>query len=84
MGLIFPEKDKSEIYALVQELALCFRTQNGSYRCGELLSGAGVRTDTAPQAETRNAAYYKKRPCPDLVSDAADILEGIVREQKQT
>lgn len=84
LGLIFPEKDKNEIYALVQELALRFRTRNGSYRCGELLSGAGVRTDTSPQAEARSGTYYKKRPCPDLISDAADILDGIIQEQKQT
>ena len=84
LGLLFPERNKTEIYVLVQELAKRFREKNGSYNCGELLSGAGVRTDTSPQAEARSGTYYKKRPCPDLISDAADILDGIIQEQKQT
>ena len=31
----------------------------------------------APQAEARTPEYYRKRPCPDLVYDAAEILEDI-------
>ncbi len=78
LGLLFPEKNKSEIYALVQTLALRFRERNGSYNCGELLRGAGVSPSQEPNAAARTPAYYKKRPCPDLVADAADILEDIV------
>ena len=83
LGLLFPERNKTEIYVLVQELAKRFREKNGSYNCGELLSGAGVRTDTSPNAEARSAVYYKKRPCADLVSDSADLLAEIIEEQRK-
>lgn len=82
LGLCFPEKNKSEIYALVQELARRFKEKNGSYNCGELLSGVGVQTDRSPNAEARTSAYYKKRPCADLVSDAADLLADIIASEK--
>ena len=80
LGLIFPEKSKSEIYALVQKLAMRFKEQNGSYQCGQLLTGAGIVTDNSPQAEPRTEGYYKKRPCAELVACAAEILEQIVEE----
>ncbi len=80
LGLLFPDMDKSRMYALVQELALAFREKNGSYNCGELLTGAGVRAERSPGAEARTAAYYKKRPCADLVYDAAELVERILKE----
>ena len=81
LGLLFPEKSKGEIYALVQEHARRFTERNGSINCGELLSGANIKADTSPVPEARTAEYYKKRPCPDLVYDAAEILEQICKEQ---
>ncbi len=84
LGLIFPQKSKNEMYALVQEFAKRFREKNGSINCGELLSGAGVKVDTSPVAEARTPEYYKKRPCPDLIADAADILEKLIAEQQAT
>lgn len=81
LGLIFPEKSKSEIYALVQKIAMRFKEQNGSYQCGQLLTGAGIVTDNSPQAEPRTEGYYKKRPCAELVACAAEILEQIVEEK---
>ena len=80
-GLLFPDYSKNEMYALVQELARRFQAKNGSINCGELLSGAGVKADTLPQAEARTQQYYKKRPCPDLIYDAAEILEEICKER---
>lgn len=80
-GLLFPAYNKSEMYALVQEIARRFKERNGSYNCGELLTGAGVKADTCPTADKRTPEYYKKRPCPELVKDAADILEDICRER---
>lgn len=80
-GLLFPSYTKNEMYALVQELAKRFCERNRSINCGELLSGAGVKADTSPQAEARTPEYYKKRPCPDLIYDAADILEEICKER---
>lgn len=80
-GLLFPDCGKNEMYALVQEIARRFREKNGSINCGELLSGAGVAVSAAPQAEARTPEYYRKRPCPDLVYDAAEILEQICAER---
>lgn len=80
-GLLFPDYSKNEMYALVQELAKRFQAKNGSINCGDLLSGAGVKADTLPQAEARTQQYYKKRPCPDLIYDAAEILEEICKER---
>lgn len=80
LGLKKRDLPKSELYALVQEFARRFEAENGSVICGELLRGAGVRTDTSPNAEARTPAYYKKRPCPELVFSAAKILEELLQE----
>ncbi len=82
LGLCFPDKSKSEIYALVQQLAKSFKEENGSYNCGELLSGAGIATDTSPNAQLRTAAFYRKRPCADLVACAADLLAALILENE--
>ncbi len=76
-GLLFPDLGKNETYAIVQEIVKKFTERNGSYNCGELLSGVGLKTETSPQAAERTPGYYKKRPCADLVYDAAEILEEI-------
>ena len=80
-GLLFPSYTKNEMYALVQELARRFEARNGSINCGQLLTGAGLKADIAPVAEERTPEYYRKRPCPDLVRDAADILEQLCKER---
>lgn len=79
VGLLFPGRSKAETYSIVQEIALKFQTRNGSINCGELLRGAGVCADTSPAPEARTAQYYKKRPCPDLAYDAAEILEEVCK-----
>lgn len=81
LGLFFPELSKSELYALVQEFSKKFEQKNGSVICGQLLTGAGIVTDTSPTAEARTAEYYKKRPCPLLIRDAAEILEEMLVER---
>ena len=84
LGLLFlgtktdPE-NKREVYAAVQELAARFKAENGSLICGELLTGAHLKADTA--AAPRTAEYYKKRPCPELVYSAAKILEEYLEEK---
>lgn len=84
-GLIFYNADvpsaqqKSNQYAIVQELARRFKEKNGSIICRELLSG--VAADSSPLAEERTETYYKKRPCADLCYDAAEILEGYLIEK---
>lgn len=64
---------RAENYALVQKLAGKFREAQGSIVCRELLKLRST-TPESPAPSERNAAYYKTRPCADLVSCAADIL----------
>ena len=47
--------------------------------CRELLGLA--EKVSAPVPEERTPEYYKKRPCPDIIADAADILEEYLKEQ---
>ena len=69
---------KKELYHLVQEFARRFREKNGSIICRELLKGVPVSPGSEP--EERTAAYYQKRPCPELVRQAASILEQMLQE----
>lgn len=67
---------KKDHYALVQTLAKAFQEKNGSIICRELL-GLDHKSD-APVPEARTREYYKKRPCAELVADAARILDEII------
>ena len=84
VGLLYgydgPEtgKIKAEHYARIQELAHRFEEKNGSIVCRELL-GLTVRRDV-PVPEARTAEYYKKRPCPEIIGEAAEILEQFINE----
>ena len=69
---------KKAHYHLVQEYARRFREENGSIICRDLLSG--VKTTPGMDPEERTEAYYKKRPCPELVEFAAELLEEILKE----
>lgn len=81
LGLFFPQLKKSELYAIVQEYCRRFEEKNGSVICGRLLSGAGIGVDCSPNAEARTEEYYKKRPCPLLIRDAAELLETLLKER---
>ena len=63
--------EKKEHYARIQELAEQYRSENGSIIGRELLHGP----DNSPNPTTRTAEFYKKRPCPELVQCAAELLE---------
>ena len=63
---------KKANYALVQEFAEKFREQNGAIVCRTLLGLDRPKDEPTPSART--AEYYKKRPCADLVHDAALIV----------
>ena len=63
---------RTEVYGKVQELAEKFKEMNGSIVCAELL---GENTNTKPKPDARTDAYYKKRPCVELVKDAVKIVE---------
>ncbi|MBQ6967191.1 MAG: C_GCAxxG_C_C family protein [Lachnospiraceae bacterium] len=69
---------KAEHYARIQELAHRFEEKHGSIVCRELLN-LSVRHDQ-PVPEARTNEYYKKRPCPELIGDAAEILEQFIKE----
>lgn len=64
---------KDAHYALIRELCDEFRAETGSIICRELLGLAPNQSDP-PVSEARTPAYYKKRPCAELVALAAGIL----------
>lgn len=66
---------KKKNYQLVQELMKRFEEMNGSYICKQLL---GLEEKDGPTPAKRTQEYYKKRPCKELVMDAARLLEEIV------
>ena len=72
-------KDKSRMYALVQEAAEQYRSRNGgSIICRELLAKAGAAPAGGTAAEDRTADYYKKRPCPELCRICADLCAEFI------
>lgn len=73
-------KDKSRMYALVQQAAEQYRTHNGggSIICRELLAKAGAAPAGGTAAEDRTADYYKKRPCPELCRLCADLCAEFI------
>ena len=70
---------KASHYARIQELAHRFEEKHGSIVCRELLR-LNVRHDI-PVPEARTAGYYKKRPCPEIIGDAAEILEQYITQR---
>ena len=67
-------------YALVQEMAADFRERNGgSIVCAELL-GMKERKPEGPAPSERTAEYYKKRPCPEIIRNAAVIAAEKMKE----
>lgn len=72
------QAEKKAHYERIQALAAAFRERNGSIVCRELL-GLDHKAD-APTPSARTEEYYKKRPCADLVADAAEILETYLKE----
>ena len=69
---------KAEHYARIQELARRFEEKHGSIICREML-GLNVKHDV-PVPEARTSEYYKKRPCAEIMGDAAEILEQYIKE----
>lgn len=63
---------KAANYALVQELAAEFKKRNGSLNCSELL-GLKKKTPVSSLPEERTEQYYAKRPCSEMVEEAARI-----------
>lgn len=72
---------KMQNYALVQDLATQFKEENGSLICSELLGIAPQPQDPVP--EPRTEAYYKKRPCVEMVATAVRIFLTTLNDKKQ-
>ena len=77
------KEGKSRHYAAIRELAHRFseRSQGNSIVCRNLLTGAGLSGASGGEAEARTPEYYKKRPCPDLVALAAEVLAEMLVEK---
>ena len=75
---------KAKTYAVVQAIAAEFKKENPSIVCRELLGLE--KPDMNPTPEARTQTYYKKRPCVQLVADAAAAAEKILfaNEQEET
>ena len=71
---------KKANYALVQHFAEAFRQQNGAIVCRTLLGLDYPKDEPTPSARTPE--YYKKRPCADLVYDAALIVGKYLQEKE--
>ncbi len=70
---------KAKSYETLRQLAGEFEARNGSLICRQLL---GLDPDFKPQPpEPRTDGYYKKRPCPEMVYCAADILEEYLSKE---
>ena len=79
ISAIYGESDKGSVYSMIQTVAKEFEQKNGSIVCRELLGlGSG---SSAPTPEPRTEAYYKKRPCSELVHISADILDNFLKNQ---
>ena len=65
-------KAKTEHYKLIQELAKEIKDKIRYIVIRELL-GLDIKTDSYIPSE-RTDEYYKKRPCKELVGDAAEIM----------
>lgn len=72
---------KMDYYKDIQSIILEFRKRNGTYICHELLN-LPENDDKSPVPEERTAEYYERRPCKELVGEAADILEKFIAEHK--
>jgi len=70
---------KTELYRRTQAICSRFAEENGSILCRELLGGEKRGGDPSERTET----YYKKRPCAELVTFAAELLEQILEESAE-
>ncbi len=71
---------KKEHYKLIQELAGKFKERNRYIVCRQLLGIDGNDSNYVPSERTEE--YYKKRPCSELVRDAAEIFEEYLQSHK--
>ncbi len=68
---------KALTYKKVQEIAEEFKKTNPSIICRELLMLSKTQPITSTP-DARTPAYYKKRPCAQIVEDAAKAAEKVL------
>ncbi|MCR5840730.1 MAG: C-GCAxxG-C-C family protein [Bacteroidales bacterium] len=73
-------EERKANYALVQEMAEDFRKRNGgSIVCRELLGLQGHGPE-GPQPSVRTPDFYRKRPCGEIIRNAAVIAAEKMKE----
>ena len=72
--------DKAVVYHDVRILADEFKKRNGSFICRELLGVDGAPKSHVP--DERNEKYINKRPCPEIVEEAAMIIEELILKNR--
>ena len=83
LGVLYGSADpakKTALYTDVQALAAEYKARNGgsSIICRELLGLQ--KAEGSPVASPRTPEYYKKRPCPELVRLASDIMAEYIEQ----
>lgn len=83
IGLIFTngKESKTDVYEITREVVSRFEKEHDSIICKELLEDANINVVVAGNPEERTEEYYKKRPCAELVYNAAKILEEYLVEK---
>ena len=76
VGLKYPGFDKMQVYEKVREIIDEFKKTNHSIVCKELLGLTEAEKSSKPEARTPE--YYQKRPCVQIVEDAALAVEKIL------
>lgn len=74
---------KKHNYDVVQKMAAEFKkVSGGSIICRELM-GIDKNADTSDTTpDARTPEYYQKRPCVQLVQDAADVIEKVLFQKE--
>ncbi len=87
LGAVFGDQDqkdprkRNELYSRVRELANRFEEANGSLYCRELLGLTPVVKGKDVFADVPEIKK-EKRPCPELVKFAADLLQEYIEDHK--
>lgn len=69
-------QSKQKTYEIVREMVDEFKKTNRSVVCRELLGLTQAEKSTKP--DERNGEYYSKRPCAEIVADAARAVEKVL------
>ncbi len=75
------DKQKKELYSLVQSGCIRFKDEYKTIICRELLGLDGSQK-IDPTPTKRSAEFYKERPCLGYVVAAAGILSDIINERE--